>query len=55
VTGTNFELKEQLSFLNVYGPCSDRKVFWQKVWDRGLLSLKNLIVSGNFNFTLNEG
>jgi hypothetical protein len=44
VTGFNLELKEHLSFLNVYGPCSDRKVFWQKVGDRGILSLKNLIV-----------
>jgi len=55
VIGTSLELKEQLSFLNVYGLCNDRKFFWQKVWDRGLLSLKNLIVSGDFNFTLNEG
>jgi hypothetical protein len=55
VIGFNLELKEKLFFLNVYGPCSDRKVFWQKVGDRGILSLKNLIVSGDFNFTLNEG
>jgi hypothetical protein len=55
VTGFSLEIKEKLSFLNVYGPCSDMKVFWQKVGDRGILSLKNLIVSGDFNFTLNEG
>jgi hypothetical protein len=55
VTGISLELKEQLSFLNVYGTCSDKKFFWQKLGDRGILSLKNLTVSGDFNFTMNEG
>jgi hypothetical protein len=55
LTGYSFDLKEQLSFLNVYGTCSDRKVFWKKVKDRGILSQQNLIVVGDFNFTLTEG
>jgi len=55
VTGISFELKEQLLFLNVYGPYSDIIFFWQKLGDRGILSIKNLIVVGEFNFTLNEG
>jgi hypothetical protein len=55
VTGSSYELKEQISFLNVYGPCSDRKTFWEKIGDRGILSLKHLIVAGDFNFTMSEG
>jgi len=55
VTGISLELKEQLSFLNVYGPCSDKKDCWQKLGDRGIMSIKILIVAGDFNFTLNEG
>jgi hypothetical protein len=55
LTGTSFELKKQISFLNVYGPCIDRKDFWEKVGDRGILSLKNMVVAGDFNFTLHEG
>jgi hypothetical protein len=53
LTGTCCENKRQLSLLNVYGPCSDKISFWDKVSDRGLLAYKNLIVAGDFNFTLN--
>ena len=35
--GYSFELKLQLSFLNIYGSCTNRKEFWQKVKDHGLL------------------
>jgi hypothetical protein len=50
-----FRAKGSTFFLNVYGPCTDRKSFWQKVKDRGLFSHQNLIVAGDFNFTLSEG
>jgi len=33
----------------------DRKAFWEKVGDRGILSLKNMVVARNFNFTFHEG
>jgi hypothetical protein len=55
LTATRFELKVQISFLNIYGPCIDKKAFWEKVGDRGILSLKNITVTGDFNFTLHEG
>ena len=55
MTATRFELKVQISFLNIYGPCIDKKAFWEKVGDRGILSLKNITVTGDFNFTLHEG
>jgi hypothetical protein len=31
MTGTCYENKRMLSLLNVYGPCSDIKCFWDKV------------------------
>jgi endonuclease/exonuclease/phosphatase family metal-dependent hydrolase len=55
LTGFNHELKRQLTFLNVYGPCTDRRNFWQKIKERDLLSQENLIMAGDFNFTLAEG
>jgi len=55
VTGSSYELREKISFLNVYGPCSDRKTLWEKIGDRGILSPKHLIVAGDFNFTMSEG
>jgi exonuclease III len=53
--GTSLELKRHISFLNVYGPCTNIKDFWDKVMDRGLLSHKNMIVARDFNFTLSVG
>jgi hypothetical protein len=31
------------------------KFFWDKVAKQGLLSKKNLIIAGDFNFTFNDG
>jgi exonuclease III len=49
------ESKMELSLLNVYGPCSDRRGFWNKVAERGMISHKNMIIAGDFNFTVNAG
>ena len=51
--GTCCEKKRQLSLLNIYGPCTDRISFWDKVYDKGLLVGMNLITTGDFKFTLN--
>jgi endonuclease/exonuclease/phosphatase family metal-dependent hydrolase len=53
LTGTCCENKRQLTLLNVYGPCMDIITFWDKVSALGLLAGMNLIVVGDFNFTLN--
>jgi hypothetical protein len=53
LTGTCLWNKQSISLLNVYGPCSNRKLFWDKVATRVLLAHKNLIASGDFNLTLN--
>jgi hypothetical protein len=52
MTGTCLEDKRKISLLNVYGPCTERKTFWDKVVSRGMLAYKNLIVAGDLNFTV---
>jgi hypothetical protein len=54
LTGSSVVDKRRLSLLNVYGPCKDRKTFWRKLADRGLLAIKDLILAGDLNFTLNN-
>jgi hypothetical protein len=55
LTGTCLELNMSISLLNVYGPCVDRKLFWEKVVDRGLLAHRNLILAGDLNLTCDVG
>jgi hypothetical protein len=43
--------KRRITFLNVYGPCIERKQFWEKVDGRGLLAQGDLIIAGDLNFT----
>jgi len=52
LTGTCCANKQHVNLLNVYGPCTDRLAFWTKVLSIDLLEKQNLIVPGNFNFTL---
>jgi hypothetical protein len=44
-----------INLLNLYGPCSDRQFFWEKIEARGLLDLDNLIIAGDFNLTTSVG
>ena len=43
----------ELSILNCYGPYINRDSFWNSATTGGLLSLPNLILAGDLNFTLN--
>jgi endonuclease/exonuclease/phosphatase family metal-dependent hydrolase len=51
LSGISLENNKSLCLLNVYGPCIERKYFWDRVAASGLLATKNLIVAGDFNFT----
>jgi hypothetical protein len=52
--GTCCANKRQVNILNVYGPCFDKLAFWLKVSTSGLLAKPNLILEGDFNFTLSS-
>jgi hypothetical protein len=43
---------QELALLNVYGPCSEKLLFWTQLSKSGLLSLPNLILGGDLNITL---
>jgi endonuclease/exonuclease/phosphatase family metal-dependent hydrolase len=51
LSGSSLENNKQICLLNVYGPCNERKYFWEQVASRGLLAYNNLIVAGDLNFT----
>jgi hypothetical protein len=51
LSGTCLELNRPINFLNVYGPCTGRKEFWQRLHDLGLLAAENLILAGDLNLT----
>jgi hypothetical protein len=46
---------KRYNLLNLYGPCSNRQHFWEKLEVRGLLDLDNLIIAGDFNLTTTVG
>jgi endonuclease/exonuclease/phosphatase family metal-dependent hydrolase len=50
--GISLENKQDICFLNVYGPCVEKKLFWDRVALGGLLDSNNLILACDLNFTL---
>jgi hypothetical protein len=54
LTGSSLATKRKVSLLNVYGPCQDRKKFWEKVDRVGLLAVDDLIMAGDLNLTTNS-
>jgi hypothetical protein len=41
--------QREIALLNIYGSCLDRKQFWCSMVDSGILSINNLIITGNLN------
>ena len=44
--------QDRIHLINIYAPYLDRKDFWQRMDDCGLLSLSNLLIAGDFNCAL---
>lgn len=55
LTGTCLWNNNPISLLNVYGPYSERKLFWDKVANHGLLDHANLILASDLNLTTSAG
>jgi endonuclease/exonuclease/phosphatase family metal-dependent hydrolase len=55
LTGTCLWNSNPIFLLNVYGPCSERRLFWDKVANQGLLDHANLILAGDLNLTTSAG
>jgi hypothetical protein len=47
----SLENNQDICLLNVYGPCVERNIFWDRVALGGLLDSKNMILVGDLNFT----
>jgi exonuclease III len=43
-----------LKIINVYGPHTDKIPYWNSLFNKELLKTKNLIIDGDFNFSLGE-
>jgi endonuclease/exonuclease/phosphatase family metal-dependent hydrolase len=41
-----------ITFLNVYGSCIEKRTFWDKLVDSGILEAGNLVLAGDLNITL---
>jgi hypothetical protein len=55
LSGTCHTTNKRINLLNLYGPCSDRQFFWEKIEARGLLDLHNLVIVGDLNLTTSVG
>jgi hypothetical protein len=43
---------DKVKLLNCYAPYKDRELFWQPIFQSGLLREEGIIVGGDLNFTL---
>jgi len=48
----SIEIGLPLRIINIYGPCHQRENFWRKLLSCNILSLDNIIIGGDLNFSL---
>jgi hypothetical protein len=51
LAGVHIPDNRRINFINMYGPCTGRRIFWENLNASGLLDRRNLIIAGDFNFT----
>ena len=44
--------EQVFTLINVYGPCLNREVYWNSLLACSLLTLPNIIMGGDLNFSL---
>ena len=52
--GNFWGFKKDMHLINVYAPYKDRRKFWDRIHDSGLLSLDNLVLAGDLTLTLHS-
>jgi endonuclease/exonuclease/phosphatase family metal-dependent hydrolase len=52
LTGIHIPDKRRICLINVYGPCTGRRLFWEHLEAKGLLDQSNLILAGDLNFSM---
>ena len=52
LNGTLHEGNQMITLINYYDPCTDRRVFWDTVFNSGILDTKNLILARDLKFTV---
>ena len=50
----SFEMQLELCFLNLYGPYTDRKAFWNNLSVMDCFNFPNLVVGGDLNFSFDS-
>jgi hypothetical protein len=55
LTGFCISSKREISLLNIYGPCLERRRFWNLMEHSRLLSIKILVIARDLNLTLSSG
>ena len=46
------KLNRNLRLVNIYSPCHNRELFWNRLMEADFMQSENLIIRGDLNFSL---